>query len=101
MKYILIILIAAGLFAACKENTNKQNTSKQVAPVMHKDTTTAVIAVKKDFSKVIFASKKDLSCGMPLTAGLEDSVHYKGKIYGFCSPECKADFVKNAAAYVK
>ena len=100
MKYILIIVITAGLFASCKESANKQNTSKQVVPVMHKDTTSA-IAVKKDFGSVVFASKKDLSCGMPLTAELEDTVHYKGKIYGFCSAECKADFVKNAAAYVK
>ena len=95
MKYILIVIALVSLFAACKETA-----SKQAVPVMHKDTT-AVVAVKKDFSKVMFASKKDLSCGMPLTAGLEDSVYYKGKIYGFCSPECKADFIKNAAVYVK
>jgi YHS domain-containing protein len=98
MKCILIIIVTISLFAACKETAGKT-----VLPVAHKDTLTkaAALAVKKDFSKIIFASKKDLSCGMPLTAGLEDSVHYKGKIYGFCSAECKADFIKNAAAYVK
>ena len=95
MKNHLVIITLIILFAACKETA-----SKQVAPVQHKDTTTIAIA-KKDFSNIVFASKKDLSCGMPLTAGLEDSVHYKGKIYGFCSAECKADFIKNAAVYVK
>ena len=50
-------------------------------------------AVKKDFSQVVFATKKDTSCGMPLTAGLEDTLHFNGKVYGFCSKECKDAFV--------
>ena len=95
MKSIIVIIIATIVFISCK-----QNAGKQPAPVAAKDST-ATIVVKKDFSKVQFASKKDLSCGMPLSAGLEDTVHYKGNIYGFCSPECKADFVKNVKTYVK
>ena len=27
-------------------------------------------------------NKKDPSCGMPITAGIEDTVHYNGKVYG-------------------
>ena len=42
-----------------------------------------------------FANPKDPSCGMPLTAGLEDTVRYKGKLYGFCSKECKDAFLKD------
>lgn len=50
-------------------------------------------AEKKLFANIQFASKKDTSCGMPLSAGVEDTVHLKNKIYGFCSKECKDDFV--------
>ncbi|MDR3716831.1 MAG: YHS domain-containing protein [Puia sp.] len=45
-----------------------------------------------------FAIPKDPSCGMPLTAGLEDTLRYKGKLYGFCSKECKEAFLKDPAA---
>ncbi len=56
------------------------------------------IAVK--FTAASVANKYDFACGMPVTAGIEDTVHYKGKIYGFCSAECKADFLKKPAAYL-
>lgn len=50
---------------------------------------------KNLFKDIAFDDKYDLSCGMPLTAGLTDTAHYNGKVYGFCSPECKEDFQKN------
>jgi len=53
------------------------------------------------FANIKFDSKWDLSCGMPVTAGVEDTAHYKGKVYGFCSKECKADFLKDPAAAIK
>jgi hypothetical protein len=34
---------------------------------------------------------------MPVGAGIEDTLHYNNKSIGFCSKECKDDFVKNAA----
>jgi YHS domain-containing protein len=43
--------------------------------------------------------KKDPACGMPLTAGLEDTTRYKGRLYGFCSKECKAEFLKDPDGY--
>jgi putative intracellular protease/amidase/YHS domain-containing protein len=43
----------------------------------------------------------DLYCGMPLkSAGVGDTVHYKGKVYGFCSPGCKKEFLKRPEAYI-
>lgn len=41
------------------------------------------------FKDLIFDSPKDLSFGMPLTAGVGDMSQYKGKLYGFCSKKCK------------
>ncbi len=43
---------------------------------------------------------KDLVCGMPLSAGVMDTVHYQGKIFGFCSAGCKNEFFKNPKAYL-
>jgi YHS domain-containing protein len=47
------------------------------------------------FTLAMVDNKKDPSCGMPLTAGIGDTVHYNGKVYGFCSDECKQIFLKN------
>ena len=95
MKYFVVILAIIFHLISCK-----QHPVKYMEPPVHSDSAVMRVA-KKDFSSIQFAAKKDLSCGMPLTAGLEDTAVYKGKYYGFCSPECKADFIKNAAAYTK
>lgn len=45
------------------------------------------------------ASNKDPNCGMTLADdGIADTTTYQGKVYGFCSSECKADFLKNPDA---
>jgi YHS domain-containing protein len=43
----------------------------------------------------------DPSCMMPLTAGIEDTAHYKGFVLGFCSTDCKKDFFKDPDANLK
>ena len=52
------------------------------------------------FANLAFDSKKDLPCGMPISAGVSDTAQYKGKLYGFCSAECKADFLKDPEAHL-
>lgn len=91
MKKIVVISI---LLAACNSQSPKLNTVQNT-----KDTVAATAPVKK-FAGVNFASTKDLGCGMPLSAGLEDTAHYKGKIYGFCSTECKEDFLKDPEGHL-
>jgi YHS domain-containing protein len=88
-----VLLIVTVLFAC-----NNSNNAKAVeAP--HKDPAT-VAKPKQPFEGVEFASKMDLACGMLLSAGIQDTVHYKGKIYGFCSKECKDDFLKTPEAFL-
>jgi YHS domain-containing protein len=58
-------------------------------------------STKPMFTKEMIDNKKDPSCGMPLSSGIEDTVHYGGKVYGFCSAECKQEFLKNPAAMAK
>lgn len=52
----------------------------------------------KRYALSLVDNKRDTTCGMPLTAGIEDTLHYKGKVLGFCSKECKDEFVKNNPA---
>jgi YHS domain-containing protein len=56
---------------------------------------------KSKFTAAMVDNKKDPNCGMPVTAGIEDTVHYNGKVYGFCSDECKQAFLKNPVALAK
>ena len=91
-QYFLAISIAL-VVAAC--NTNNAPSEK----IMGADTTNHPNKVKYTTSMV--DNKIDLSCGMPLTAGIEDTCHYNGKVYGFCSKECKDDFLKNPAGAIK
>ncbi|MBB5396128.1 DJ-1/PfpI family protein [Mucilaginibacter sp. AK015] len=48
-------------------------------------------------AKTKINNAKDPVCGMAL-AGYADTVHFKGKIIGFCSARCKAGFQKNPTA---
>jgi hypothetical protein len=86
---IKIFYIAALLFTtSCNSNSidNKQVEKKQP------DTLQAIKPTKK-FADIQFASKKDTTCGMPISAGIEDTLVLKEKVYGFCCSECKAEFV--------
>jgi YHS domain-containing protein len=58
-------------------------------------------SVKVRYAKEMVDNKKDPSCGMPLSAGIEDTVHYNGKVYGFCSKECKDIFLKDPKTLAK
>jgi YHS domain-containing protein len=48
------------------------------------------------------ASKTDYSCKMTLENGaIADTTMYEGKIYGFCSTECKNDFLKDPKGHLE
>jgi len=59
------------------------------------DTTT-----EKTYDIALLDNKKDPTCGMPVTAGVNDTAHYDHKVYGFCSTECKNEFLKNPKANI-
>jgi YHS domain-containing protein len=87
---VLVAMLAMG--SACNQKPNTEMTS---APISLTDST------KPKITAAMVDNKKDPSCGMPVTAGIEDTVHYNGKVYGFCSEECKNAFLKNPVAMVK
>jgi YHS domain-containing protein len=89
--FIIAVLVT---LASCK---NQQSTEKGIiAPVKAMDS--AVTA--KKFTPNMLDNRKDFACGMPVTAGIEDTCHYNNMVYGFCSKECKEEFLKNPKQYL-
>ncbi|MEO5890806.1 MAG: hypothetical protein ABIQ31_11160 [Ferruginibacter sp.] len=87
MKNMLIVLCLSIniVFPGC-------NTKNPGTKITLTDTIRPTKPVKK-FAGLIFESKKDTTCGMPITAGIEDTLLLRGKIYGFCSTTCKDEFL--------
>lgn len=84
--FILGMLTLPGILLSCNQKPNYETTSL----VSRKSD-----SVKKKFTADMVDNKKDPSCGMPVTSIIEDTVHYNGKVYGFCSDECKQIFLKD------
>jgi YHS domain-containing protein len=96
MRYLIILSLA---FAACHSKPQTETTTiakDSVESMVPKADTTA-----PKFTAAMVDNKKDPNCGMPVTAGIMDTVHYKGKVYGFCSDECRDAFLKNPDALAK
>jgi YHS domain-containing protein len=92
-RNLFFLLISACLvMSACQSATSKTETTPIDTMAMKKDTTTQV------FDHLLVDNRKDPSCGMPVTAGIGDTAHYKNKVLGFCSKECKDAFEKNPEA---
>jgi YHS domain-containing protein len=98
MKKIITIVLITVAIVACDQ-------PKSATPAPPPEKKMEAMEVKKDsgaldLTKLDFAYKYDYSCGMPVSAGVSDTVTYKGKLYGFCSPECKADFLSKPEEYL-
>lgn len=93
MKRIIFYGLVISMFFACKGTGNKavepEAGKSDMSPMNTK-------SEKKDFNNIQFAINKDSICGMPLTAGISDTAVVDGKVYGFCSPECKETFLAEA-----
>jgi YHS domain-containing protein len=95
-KKIKTFLFAATiplLIIACQS----KHPEHKAAPVM--ETTTADGGIKIELASL--ALPDDPVCGMALSDGVADTLTYNGKLYGFCSPGCKEDFLKEPTKYLK
>ena len=92
------LLFTSIMLSACGNAVNEQPSVVNASDTLMKmaEDTLSV----KSFDVKILDNKKDPTCGMPVTAGVSDTAHYQNKIVGFCSSECKAEFLKNPTANI-
>lgn len=87
-KTSLYLFALATTLTACGNAANEEKQPDATAAMAPKEEKT------NKFAGIQFALDKDTICGMPLTAGVEDTLMVEGKVYGFCATECKNEFVK-------
>jgi YHS domain-containing protein len=94
MKIILSsgLAVLIVLTLACGQGNNSAATL-DTSKVAMADT-----SAEKSYPVSLVNNKKDPSCGMPVTAGIGDTAHYENHVLGFCSTECKNEFLKNPTA---
>lgn len=90
-KIIITAAVLATTIFSCKENLKE--TEVKVADE-HSNHATKKLDVKVD-------NAIDPVCDMETAHHLSDTIHYGGKIYGFCSSGCKEEFAKNPETYLK
>ena len=94
MQFTNGLLILSMVLLSCGQSNDKANTSST-------DTNQVAImdtAAEKTYAVSLVNNKKDPTCGMPVTAGISDTAHYEKNVLGFCSIECKNEFLKNPKA---
>ena len=82
IKAFFLVTFVTLLLAACQQSTPK--------------TPSATTASSETLP---WATDIDLVCEMKVDKTTEDTVHYNGKIYGFCNPGCKEKFQENPTKY--
>ena len=91
----LTYIISICLLAACHGRSTEETTMSKANTAISR-----AEKVAENLKNLKFDYSKDPACGMPLKAGLEDSTSYKGKLYGFCSKECKDEFIKSPESFL-
>jgi len=95
MKKVCSLIVVVSLILLIASCHNGQDPTV-VAPL----TDTETMNMNK-YTLAMVDNKKDFNCGMPLTAGIGDTAHYKGKVYGFCSKECKDAFLAKPDSFLQ
>jgi YHS domain-containing protein len=91
MKLVIVSALFSLTFFSCDHIKQHLAESKKDTMQMEMPKTDSV-----KYTAAMVDNAKDGTCGMPVAAGIEDTVHYNNKVIGFCSKECKDDFMKDA-----
>lgn len=90
----LSLIVGASIFTAC----GTSSTEKTEAKMNSANTMAADNSATKTYAVSLVNNKKDPTCGMQVNTGIADTTHYDGHVLGFCSKECKEEFLKNPKA---
>ena len=94
MKISATLLSILLLISACSQQTEKSNATATEKPA------SMTVAESPKYTTDMVVNTKDYACGMPVRAGISDTCQYEGKAYGFCSTECKNEFLKDPKKYL-
>jgi YHS domain-containing protein len=94
MKLIYLIASSILFLASCSNNNEKK---VEATPA---STSTEMGKEASLYTPEMVVNKEDYTCGMPVSAGISDTCHVDGKAYGFCSVECKDEFLKDPKKYL-
>ncbi len=93
------VVIASGIFVGCEAKQEEKKAANPEAAA-EKKMDMPVTKEEDKFSKIEFANSRDFICNMPVSAGVNDTAQYKGKVYGFCATECKEEFLKDPESHL-
>ncbi len=89
MKKLIYLFGFTAVFSC---NTKETNTVKEP---------TTVLVPDNPLNKLKYDNKIDFYCKMDIAKfGVSDTLHYKGKLYGFCSKMCKHEFLMKPEEYL-
>ena len=102
-KTVLFILVLQMAFMmACKDKNAKPPSDQDILgqvsrPGARDPQSTAgrlnqATSASADQSALVWAGDIDPICSMKVERSVEDTAHYQGKIFGFCSESCKEKF---------
>jgi YHS domain-containing protein len=94
MKIIFVISASILFLASCSNNVEKK---VEATPANNSNDMNKEASL---YTPEMVVNKEDFTCGMPVSAGISDTCHVDGKAYGFCSVECKDEFLKNPKKYL-
>ncbi|MEI2738860.1 MAG: YHS domain-containing protein [Chitinophagaceae bacterium] len=94
-KSAFFMAIPATLIAALFVFGQPANTNKSFS-----DQSPVCLQMNQGYLASADTLRKDPICGMMADDEKKDTVHYKNKVFAFCSKHCKAEFVKDPEAYM-
>ena len=85
---------------SCNNSTNNNQTVKSdTTNISAEEDDSAIPRLNVPTSKMALAI--DPICKMNLDIHLSDTASFDGKLYGFCSEECKETFLKSPLTYLE
>lgn len=90
--FMAVLFIAA---TSCKNSTSDNSLVNMDADHRNSRRLSGVDSLMNEsasLSQLNFVTDKDTTCGMPLSAGVTDTLVYKGQVFGFCAAACKQQF---------
>lgn len=103
-RMVIYFAVAMGLLAtfSCNNTQQTETTTTETPTAEEKPEMQNNVSSDIDIHTAQLATDMDYVCGMKLTTDemITDTSTYDGKLYGFCSTECKTMFAEDPKKYL-